>query len=74
MDYRILFTFVMGLVLGIIFLNIPPALDTLMLLYSVTYTDISVLISSLLWSHALMQIPAGIITDRYFPSQSRVPS
>jgi len=64
MDYRILFTFVMGLVLGIIFLNIPPALDTLMLLYSVTYTDISVLISSLLWSHALMQIPAGIITDR----------
>jgi MFS family permease len=64
MDYRMTFTFVMGLVLGIIFLNIPPALDTLMILYSVSYTEISILISALLWTHALMQIPSGIITDR----------
>ena len=64
MDYRMTFTFVMGLVLGIVFLNIPPALDTLMKVYSVSYTDISILISALLWTHALMQIPAGIITDR----------
>jgi MFS transporter, NNP family, nitrate/nitrite transporter len=64
MDGRMRFTLYMGLVLGIIFLNIPPALDTLMALYSVSYTDISILISALLWSHALMQVPAGIITDR----------
>ncbi len=58
------FACIMGAELGIVFLNIPPALDSLMALYAVSYTDISVLISALLWSHALMQIPAGIITDR----------
>lgn len=54
----------MGLVLGFLFLNIPPALNELMVLYAVSYGKISILISALLWSHALIQVPAGIITDR----------
>ena len=54
----------MGAVLGVIFMNIPPALDMLMGLYAVSYTKISLLISALFWSHAFMQVPAGIFTDR----------
>jgi len=55
----------MGVNLGIIFMNVPPALDELMAFYGVSYTRISVLISSLLWTHALMQVPAGMVTDRW---------
>jgi predicted MFS family arabinose efflux permease len=64
MNGKMAYAFLMGLVLGFIFLNIPPALDLLMALYGAAYTQISILISALLWSHALMQIPAGLITDR----------
>jgi NNP family nitrate/nitrite transporter-like MFS transporter len=35
-----------------------------MALYGVSYTEISVLMSALLWPHAAMQLPAGMITDR----------
>ena len=54
----------MGLSLGFIFMNIPPALDRLMDLYGASYLRISILISTLSWSHALMQVPAGMIGDR----------
>lgn len=54
----------MGLNLGIIFMTIPPALETLMTFYGVSYYHISLLISALIWSHALMQVPAGLMTDR----------
>jgi nitrate/nitrite transporter NarK len=64
MNLKMAYAFLMGLNLGYIFLNIPPAIDLLMGLYAVSYTKISILISALLWSHALMQVPAGIITDR----------
>jgi MFS family permease len=64
MTGKMAFALLMGLNLGAIFLNLPPALDPLMDLYGVSYTRISVLISALLWSHALMQVPAGMIADR----------
>lgn len=64
MNHKMAYAFLMGLNLGFIFLNIPPALDLLMGLYAVSYTKISLLISALLWSHALMQVPAGMVTDR----------
>ncbi len=54
----------MGLNLGVIFMTIPPALDTLMSFYGVSYYRMSLLISALIWSHALMQVPAGLMTDR----------
>ena len=65
MNVRIWFSFLIGLGLGLTFMNIPPGLTLLMTVYKVTYTGISVLISALLWSHALMQIPAGLIADKF---------
>ena len=53
-----------GFSFGITQFNIPPAIDRFMSLYGVSYAGISVLISALLWSHALIQVPAGILTDR----------
>lgn len=65
MNLKMFFSILMGLNLGVIFMNIPPAMDGLMLLYGVSYTRISILLSALLWSHALMQVPAGMMTDRF---------
>ncbi|MBW1997142.1 MAG: MFS transporter [Deltaproteobacteria bacterium] len=64
MNIKVIFAFLISLGLGITFLNIPPAMDTLMPLYGVSYTGMSVLLSALLWSHALMQVPAGMIADK----------
>jgi len=55
----------MGLNLGLTMMSIPPALDDLMALYGVSYTRISVLMSALFWTHALLQVPAGMIGDRF---------
>ena len=60
-----IFAFATGLGLGMTFLNLPPGLTRLMDLYHVSYAGISVLMSAILWSHALMQIPAGMIADRF---------
>jgi MFS family permease len=64
MNLQILFSLMTGLAMGVTFMNIPPVLGTLMGLYDVSYVGISVLLSALLWSHALMQIPAGLVADR----------
>ncbi len=64
MNFEIVFALLNGLNLGIIFLNIPPVLSDLMALYGASYTQISILMSALLWPHAAMQLPAGMITDR----------
>jgi NNP family nitrate/nitrite transporter-like MFS transporter len=64
MNKNLTFGLVMGISLGFIFMNIPPALDRLMDLYGVSYLRISILISTLFWSHAFMQVPAGMIGDR----------
>lgn len=61
---KILFAFLAALNVGLTFLNVPPALNALMTLYGVGYTGMSVLLSALMWSHALMQIPAGLLADR----------
>ncbi|HSB69366.1 MAG TPA: MFS transporter [Candidatus Methylomirabilis sp.] len=64
MGREIVFALLNGLNIGIIIMNIPPVLSELMELYGVSYTQISVLMSALLWPHAAMQLPAGMITDR----------
>ena len=65
MNPKIVFALFMGLLLGVVFLNIPPSLDILMPLYGASYIQISVLISAILWSHALIQVPAGMLVDRF---------
>ncbi|MFC1891714.1 nitrate/nitrite transporter, partial [Thermodesulfobacteriota bacterium] len=64
MNKKILFPLFIGFFMGFAFLSLPPALDKLMSLYGVSYTGISFLLSAMLWSHAIMQIPAGLFTDR----------
>ena len=64
MNPKIIFALLAGFNFGIIFLNIPPALTLLMDLYVLSYTGASVLMSALLWTHAFMQIPAGMLADR----------
>lgn len=64
MNFKIIFALLAGFNFGIVFLNIPPALTMLMDLYGLSYTGASVLMSALLWTHALMQIPAGMLADR----------
>jgi nitrate/nitrite transporter NarK len=64
MTWKMAFALVSGLTAGYMFLNIPPALDALMVLYGASYVKISLLMSALLWSHTLMQVPGGMIADR----------
>lgn len=64
MNAKITFALLAGFNFGIVFFNIPPALTNLMDLYGLTYTSASVLMSALLWTHALMQIPSGMLADR----------
>ena len=64
MTWKMAFALLLGLTIGYMFLNIPPALDVLMILYGDSYVKISLLMSALLWSHTLMQVPGGMIADR----------
>jgi len=64
MTWKMAFALLLGLTTGYIFLNIPPALDAMMTLYGPSYVKISLLMSALLWSHTLMQVPGGMIADR----------
>ena len=50
--------------LGCSFMNIPPLGPQFMELLNVDYDGFSWLLSGLFWSHALMQVPAGLIVDR----------
>jgi MFS family permease len=61
----------MGFLLGVMTMNIPPALDALMEHYQVSYLRISVLITALLWPHSLGQLPSGILADRW-PLKSNI--
>jgi nitrate/nitrite transporter NarK len=74
MNLKMIFSILMGLNLGMIFMNIPPAMDGLMLLYGVSYARISILLSALLWFHALMQVPAGMMTDHFGTKRTLVAS
>ena len=64
MNIEIVFALLTGFNFGIIMMNIPPVLTEMMDLYGVSYTQISALMSALLWPHAAMQLPAGMIVDR----------
>ena len=64
MNTKILFPLSVAFYMGFAFLSLPPALDKLMSLYGVSYTVISFLLSAMLWSHAIMQVPAGLLADR----------
>jgi len=61
---HLIFSIVVGIAIGLAFMNLPPVLDRMMGLYGVTHGGMAILLSALLWSHAAMQIPGGILSDR----------
>ncbi len=54
----------MGPALGVIFMNLPPAMDPLIAVYGCSYTGFSIIVSALFWAYTLMQVPGGLILDR----------
>jgi MFS family permease len=60
---EMIFSLLAGLCFGYVFLSVASALQPLMGLYEASYASMSVLLSALLWSHALMQVPGGMIAD-----------
>ena len=64
MEKKIVYLYLIGFDIGVMFMNVPPALDVFMTTYGASYTRISLLIGALFWSHALMQLPTGMIADR----------
>jgi fucose permease len=63
-DRKIIFPILLGFNFGVTFMNIPPALSRLMAVYQASYVQISIVIGILFWSHALMQVPGGMVVDR----------
>jgi MFS family permease len=63
-ERKIVFAILMGFNFGVTFMNIPPALGRLMAVYQVSYVQMSMVLGILFWSHALMQIPGGMVADR----------
>jgi len=53
--------------LGFSFMNIPPLNHQFMDLLKINYGALSWLLSGLFWTHAIMQLPAGLIADRGDP-------
>jgi MFS family permease len=64
MNAAILYALVVGIDIGMVLMNLPPVLDTFMSLYQTSYTGVSILISSIMWTHGLMQMPGGLLIDR----------
>lgn len=61
------FPILVSMGLGFTFMNIPPLNDQFMALLKVNYGALSWLLSGLYWTHAIMQLPAGLIADRGDP-------
>lgn len=53
-----------GLTMGFTFMNIPPVADQFMELFGVGYGGLAFFLSGIVWTHALSQIPAGMVVDR----------
>ena len=67
MHLYIWYPIIVSLSLGCSFMNIPPLSPEFMELLNIDYDGFSWLLSGLFWSHALMQVPAGLIADRLNP-------
>ena len=55
--------------LGFTFMNIPPLGRQFMDLMGVGYDGLSILLTGLFWTHAFLQLPAGLIADRFDPKK-----
>ena len=64
MPLKLILSLFTGLTGGFVLLGLPPVIDLLFDLYGVSYAGMSVLLSAVLWSHAAIQVPGGIVLDR----------
>lgn len=53
-----------GICIGFISLALPPVSNHFMELFDVGYAGLGLFLSALFWSHALIQVPAGMLADR----------
>ncbi|MDL2260594.1 MFS transporter, partial [Deltaproteobacteria bacterium OttesenSCG-928-K17] len=67
MRIYIWFPVLTSLSLGFTFMNIPPLGPQFMGLMGIGYDGLSILLSGLFWSHSFMQLPGGMIADRWNP-------
>lgn len=56
--------------LGVVIMNLPPVLPELKAAYNVTFARIGLLVTSLILTHAAVQIPFGLVTDLIGPKKS----
>ena len=64
MNRHILIAFAASLGMGVAFLNLTPVLPALRDFYGVSNARMGVLITALILTHSLVQIPAGLVVDR----------
>ena len=64
MNGKLAFALLIALVMGVTFMNVASSMGVLMELYAASFTMLSMLMGALFWTHALSQIPAGILVDR----------
>ena len=70
--YYFWFPVVISVGIGFISLSIPPAADQFMALFGVGYGGLSFLLSVYHWTHAFVQVPAGLLLDRIGVARSLV--
>jgi MFS family permease len=58
------FPFIISAVSGYLFMSLAPLSGQFMALFGTGYAGLSLFFSALLWAHALVQLPAGLILDR----------
>jgi nitrate/nitrite transporter NarK len=69
-NIHVLTAFLSCMGLGVVFMNIPPVLPELKMTYGVTYARIGLLATSIIFAHAAVQIPSGLLTDIIGPKKS----
>lgn len=55
--------------LGYTFMNIPPLGRQFMDLMGIGFDGLSVMLTGLFWTHAFLQLPAGMVADRFDPKK-----
>lgn len=65
MNRHILIAFGASLGMGVAFLNLTPVLPVLQSTYRASNARMGMLVTVLLFSHSLVQVPSGIVVDRF---------
>ncbi|MBI5583934.1 MAG: MFS transporter [Deltaproteobacteria bacterium] len=64
MNRHAFIAFAASLGMGVAFLNLTPALPTLQAYYGVSYARLGLLVTAMVLTHSLVQIPSGLVVDK----------